>query len=175
MRRLVFASSWPVPIVLPSVVLIEPATATLPGENGRLVYVDQVPSQVEGITAGEIYTMDPDGSDVRRLTHDAGRWADRPGATDVVVSSNWGPKWSPDGLLHRVHPPRRVGALLDSPHGRRRDVHPDGHRRIQGDRRTVVVAGRGIPCVRRHASRLGIRGGHLVHHRSRDRPAPPGA
>ena len=86
-------------MVLPSLVVTEPAAATVPGENGRLVYVDQIDSQVPGITAGEIYTMNPDGSDVRRLTHDAGRWTERPGASDVVVSSNWGPKWSPDGLF----------------------------------------------------------------------------
>lgn len=41
--------------------------------------------------------MDPDGSDVRRLTHDAGRWS--PDADGVVASSNSGPKWSPDGLF----------------------------------------------------------------------------
>ena len=99
MRRLVLGLVLAGFMVLPSLVITEQAAATVPGENGRLVYVDQIDSQVPGITAGEIYTMNPDGSDVRRLTHDAGRWTERTGASDVVVSSNWGPKWSPDGLF----------------------------------------------------------------------------
>jgi Tol biopolymer transport system component len=99
MRRWWFVLAVAGTVVLPSVVLVAPAGATFPGENGRIVYVERVPAQIEGFTGGEIYTMNPDGSDVQRLTHDAGRWIDRPGASDTVVSSNWGPRWSPDGLF----------------------------------------------------------------------------
>ena len=68
-------------------------TATAPSLNDRIVFLSYRGGKAD------LYSMNPDGSDVRRLTHDAGRWVDRPGATDTVVSSNWGPKWSPDGLF----------------------------------------------------------------------------
>ena len=61
MRRLVVGFVLAGLMVLPSLVIVEPAGATVPGENGRLVYVQDVPSQVSGVTAGEIYTMNPDG------------------------------------------------------------------------------------------------------------------
>jgi sugar lactone lactonase YvrE len=99
MRRLVLGFVLAGFMVLPSLVLTKTAAATVPGENGRLVYVDEVDSQVPGTSAREIFTMNPDGSDVRRLTVDAGRWVHNPDASDVWVSSNWGPKWSPDGLF----------------------------------------------------------------------------
>jgi Tol biopolymer transport system component len=56
-----------------------PAVAAFPGANGRLAF-DGYPS--EG-PAREIYTMNPDGSDLRRLT------------TDSVPDTL--PAWSPDG------------------------------------------------------------------------------
>ncbi len=83
-------------VLFTSVAVAAPATATLPGENGRIVYVDEIPTGVPDFEATEIFSIDPNGSDVRRLTHDAGRYL---GDSDGSISSNQGPKWSPDGLF----------------------------------------------------------------------------
>jgi len=99
MRRLVLGFVLAGFMVLPSLAVAATAAATVPGENGRLVYVDQVDSEIPGFTAGEIFTMNPDGSDVRRLTHDAGRAGGDVGEGDVILSENRDPKWSPDGLF----------------------------------------------------------------------------
>ena len=93
MRRLVLGLVLAGFLVLPSLVITEQAAATVPGENGRLVYVEHGPTWIPGFTAGEIFTMNPDGSDIQRLTHDAGR------ASDGTLSMNFAPKWSPDGLF----------------------------------------------------------------------------
>jgi len=104
MRRLVVGFVLAGLMVLPSLVIVEPAGAIVPGENGLLVYVQDVPSQVSGVTAGEIYTMNPDGTAVRRLTSDAGRWDGTGGGSDVVVSTNSVPRWSPDSpIIAYVH------------------------------------------------------------------------
>jgi len=100
MRRLVVGFVLAGLMVLPSLVTAEAAEATVPGENGSLVYVQDVPSEVTGVSAGEIYTMNPDGTAVRRLTTDAGRWA----GSGVVVSANSSPRWSPDSpIIAYVH------------------------------------------------------------------------
>ncbi|HEX3320382.1 MAG TPA: hypothetical protein VHR84_06745 [Terriglobales bacterium] len=52
-----------------------PAFATFPGNNGRIAFVQ----------AGEIFTMNPDGSDVKQLTH-----------LGPDNSASW-PSWSADG------------------------------------------------------------------------------
>jgi Tol biopolymer transport system component len=54
-----------------------PASATFPGEDGRISF------QGEGKT-GEIFTAKPDGSDIRRLTSSGSSWSGLP-------------DWSPDG------------------------------------------------------------------------------
>ena len=104
MRRLVVAFVLAGLMILPSFASVEPAGATVPGENGQLVYVRQVNSQVPGITAGEIYAMNPDGSSVRRLTRDAGQSNGTVGGQGVVVSANSSPRWSPDSpFIAYVH------------------------------------------------------------------------
>ena len=104
MRRLVVGFVLAGLMVLPSLVIVDPAGATVPGENGLLVYVQDVPSQVSGVTAGEIYTMYPDGTVVRRLTSDAGRSNGTAAGSDVVVSENSSPRWSPDSpIIAYVH------------------------------------------------------------------------
>jgi len=45
-----------------------PAFATFPGKNGRIAFVQD----------GEIFTMNPDGSDIRQLTH-----------LGLDISANW--------------------------------------------------------------------------------------
>jgi Tol biopolymer transport system component len=99
MRRLVLGLVLAGFMVLPTLTVAAPAAATVPGENGRLVYVDQVEAESPGLTANEIFTMNPDGSDVQRLTHDAGRSSDDVGEGDVIRTDNRGPRWSPDGLF----------------------------------------------------------------------------
>ena len=74
------------------------AVASFPGENGRLVYDGVVADEGPGGSYHEIFTMNPDGSDVRRLTFDGGeyeccaeqgeRWR---------LSHNRSPAWSPLG------------------------------------------------------------------------------
>ena len=104
MRRLVVGFALAGLMVLPSLVTAEPAGATVPGENGLLVYVQDIPSQVSGVTAGEIYAMNPDGTVVRRLTRDAGRSNGTASGSDVVVSENFSPRWSPDSpIIAYVH------------------------------------------------------------------------
>jgi Tol biopolymer transport system component len=73
-----FALTITVPTALCTLLLIAaPADATFPGTNGRIAFA------LDRGNGGEIYTMRPDGTDVRRLTH-LGPNAERP-------------QWSPDG------------------------------------------------------------------------------
>jgi len=99
MRRLVVGLMLAGLMTLPSFAVAEPAGATVPGENGLLAYVQDVPSQITGITAGEIYAMNPDGTAVRRLTRDAGRTNGTVGEMGAVVSTNFSPRWSPDSPI----------------------------------------------------------------------------
>src|SRR6266446_6978439 len=62
-----------------------PAHATFPGKNGRIAFVQD----------GEIFSMNPDGSDVRQLTH-----------LGPDNSASW-PAWSADGkqIVFNESPP----------------------------------------------------------------------
>src|SRR5580765_7975365 len=67
-----------IPIIAATLMLAAvPASATFPGKNGRIAFV----------LGPDIYTMNPDGSDVRQLT-DLG----------PDNSASW-ESWSPDGKL----------------------------------------------------------------------------
>lgn len=61
-------------VVLSSALVAVPAQAAFPGRNGRIVYSS---------AAGDIYTMRPDGSGVRRLTNVA--------STDRATQGSWSP------------------------------------------------------------------------------------
>jgi len=68
------------------ILLPTPVYATFPGKNGRIAFVQ----------AGEIFTMNPDGSDIRQLTH-----------IGPDVAASW-PAWSADGkqiAFNRGTPP----------------------------------------------------------------------
>jgi TolB protein len=62
-----------------------PASATFPGKNGRIAFIQDA----------EVFTMKPDGSDIKQLTH-----------VGPDTSANW-PAWSPDGkqLVFNESPP----------------------------------------------------------------------
>ena len=79
------------------------AQATFPGENGKIAFSGRMATD----TSNEIYTINPDGTDLTRLTDSPGEDTD--------------PTWSPDGTklafaserdAHRVWPPLH-GDLLD--------------------------------------------------------------
>ena len=73
-------------------VLAVPATATFPGKNGRIAF----------ISGPDVYTMKPDGSDVKQLTSF--------GSDD---SAYW-ESWSPDGkqiVFVEFRPPDFLGQL----------------------------------------------------------------
>jgi hypothetical protein len=75
------------------------AVASNPGNNGRLVYSDLVESKTHpGEWSSEVFTMNPDGSDVRRLTFDAGGepWV-KIGDEEWSLSMNHSAAWSPRG------------------------------------------------------------------------------
>ncbi len=73
------------------------AGASNPGNNGRLVYSDRQECGRHGSNlASEIFTMNPDGSDVRRLTFDACREPEVD-ASDFWLSQSYQPSWSPRG------------------------------------------------------------------------------
>jgi Tol biopolymer transport system component len=61
--------------------LVTPAHATFPGKNGRIAF-----GQFTGPNGGDIFTMSPDGSDVRQLTF----FGSNGGSTGLG-------DWSPDG------------------------------------------------------------------------------
>jgi Tol biopolymer transport system component len=76
-RRLARVSLLAVLVVLAGMVLAGPAQATFPGPNGRFAFGDY--------NTGQLYTINPDGSGLRQLTHLA------------PPSMPTRPDWSPDG------------------------------------------------------------------------------
>ena len=68
-------------LVLASIGLAAPASATFPGTDGRIAFMSGREG-IEGVY--NLFTMEPDGSDVQQLTHFTDRAALRPA-------------WSPDG------------------------------------------------------------------------------
>ncbi|MGB9359093.1 MAG: S-layer homology domain-containing protein, partial [Acidimicrobiia bacterium] len=87
------------------------ADASNPGNNGRLVYAGDVKFVIDeddeehGFEqfAPEIFTMNPDGSDMRRLTFNAGQ-VPTVNHGDWWLSSNYSPVWSPLGdMIAYVH------------------------------------------------------------------------
>jgi TolB protein len=76
-------SRRPIRLVLLAVLALllaaAPAQAAFPGSNGKIAFTSDRDS-----TLGEIYTMNPDGSGVTRLT-------------STATAAEWGPTWSPDG------------------------------------------------------------------------------
>jgi len=69
-----------------------PANASFPGKNGRIAF----------IVGPDIYTMNPDGSDVKQLTN-----------LGPDSSASW-ESWSPDGkqfVFNEFHPPDFLGQL----------------------------------------------------------------
>ena len=75
------------------------AAASNPGNNGRLAYTGETDATEDsGGTFLEIYTMNPDASDTRRLTFDGGFVTRNRGWGDTFVTShNRHPAWSPAG------------------------------------------------------------------------------
>ena len=57
--RLICYSQTAALMVIAVLSLLSPASATFPGKNGRIAFVQD----------GEIFTMNPDGSDIKQLTH----------------------------------------------------------------------------------------------------------
>ena len=83
MRAHTIATKSPFILVLAVLIIAvwaAPASATFPGEDGRIAFSGVVP----GTCCGEIFTAKP-GSNVRRLTS-------TPGRSDPGL-----PDWSPDG------------------------------------------------------------------------------
>lgn len=78
------------------------AEAANPGVNGRVAYVESVPMGTLGRTYSEVYTIEADGSDRRRLTFDGGVFVkdmvDYDGFPYKVYTRNAAPVWTPDGL-----------------------------------------------------------------------------
>ncbi len=130
-----------------------PVAATFPGESGRVAYTE----------ASEIYTMNPDGSDRRRVTFDGGVFVKRvmgpDGSEDDpyvnLYTWNAGPTWTPDGsqvaYLHygvddsfeiRLIDPiiGSASVLFSDWHGTMISWAPDGRRIAYGDDRGVWVA-----------------------------------
>ncbi len=84
--RAVVARAWTLALLVPVLMLgssASPASATFPGSNGRIVF-----DTAEGPEGSQIYTIDPDGTDLRQLTHF------RHGAAAFM------PRWSADA--HRI-------------------------------------------------------------------------
>jgi Tol biopolymer transport system component len=135
-----------------------PVLASYEGRSGRIAYSEYSES-VDGWPQ-EIYTMNPDGSDRRRVTFDGGAFVkstvSEEGDVYDVYTSNFDPRWSPDGstlayLHYGVRDRYEVRAV--DPDGRNMRVlfsdwraemftwSPDGKRIAYADGRGVWVAG----------------------------------
>ena len=140
---------------------VDGASATSPGENGRVAFVDRMPLGTEGHSSSEVFVMDPDGSDRQRVTFDGGRFVrnviDYEGSTYKVYTWNRNPRWMPDGMtlayLHySVQDEREIRAidpsigtswlLYPNWQGTMISWSPDGQRIAYGDERGVWVANR---------------------------------
>ena len=71
-------------LILALLALVSPAEATFPGKNGEIAF-----TRINEWENGEIWTMNPDGSALTKLT-DATSFAND-------VGGDGGPSWSPDG------------------------------------------------------------------------------
>jgi Tol biopolymer transport system component len=156
LSTLVMAAGW-VMLVAPS-----PAGATYPGEPGRVAYTERQ-DRVGGGSFTEIHTMNPDGSDRRRVTFDGGSFVKRvmgpDGSEDdpYVNLYTWSatPRWSPDGsmlaFLHYAPDDTTQVQIVDSSSGHVEVLladwngtmlswSPDGQKIAYGDDRGVWVA-----------------------------------
>jgi hypothetical protein len=76
--------------------------ASSPGNNERLVCAEAVEVEPH-VRVSEIYTMNPDGTDVRQLMFDAGRNPEVSNG-DYWLTDNYSPVWSPRGdMIAYVH------------------------------------------------------------------------
>jgi Tol biopolymer transport system component len=138
---------------------LEMADAANPGENGRVAYVDRLPVGDGSLgTYSEVFTMEPDGSDRRRVTFTGGvfvKYVDEEEYLRRVYTQNGGPRWLTGGsTLAYVHYSTRDEwevRLLDPVTGDDRLLFPDweasmiswspdGRNIAYGDRRGVWVA-----------------------------------
>src|SRR4051794_8754952 len=88
MNRFTFAVVVAVVAVVIGLLVVAPAGAKAPGENGRIAFARFDPDVGDSLT----YTANPDGSDVRELlpgfTSESPRWS--PDGTEVAVVSGLG-------------------------------------------------------------------------------------
>ncbi len=136
------------------------AVASDPGENGLVAFVDWVPvGDGSPRTVGEVFTMDSDGSDRRRVTSTGGVFVKHVEEEDYlspVYTTNVAPEWTPDGsmlaYLHFSTGDEWEVRLLDVATRDDRLLFagwkasmirwsPDGEKIAYGDRRGVWVSG----------------------------------
>jgi Tol biopolymer transport system component len=157
------------------------ADAANSGENGLVVYAQPIPDRDDGPYYGgpdywEIYTIEPDGSDARRLTFDGGVFVKDvvgdEGSSFKTYTFNDRPVWTPDGLtvayMHRsvddqidirlIDPATGdVRVLFSDWHGSMISWSPDGRRIAYGDERGVWIAdGNGSNARIIAESRMGL-------------------
>jgi TolB protein len=76
--------AWSLVVLAWCVLLAPPAAATFPGDDGRIVFSYEAPVPGAGQTQADVYSMEPDGSGLRRLTATLDR-------------NEFAPAWSADG------------------------------------------------------------------------------